>query len=247
MLLLRARAIPDKTAIVVVDMWADHFCKQARVHFDALAGRLNIALGTFRALGVHIIHAPAGAYDHYAKWPQAKATMDIYTLAPAHPFNRRRPQLENMAHIDQRVPSVPWKMEGGCECDPPCDTSGWGYPHELHPGLEIAEADFMAIGPDVEMAERVWSVVCAHGITRLFYTGVAMNMCVLNRHFGMIPMSFFYGVETALIRDLSESFWIGPPFISHEAAYARVVGYIETYIAPTVTSTQLIQALSEAS
>src|SRR5689334_16217188 len=50
---------PKKTAIIVCDMWDDHWCKSAAARVGELAGPLNDMLKAARAKGVFIIHAPS--------------------------------------------------------------------------------------------------------------------------------------------------------------------------------------------
>ena len=50
---------PEKTAIIVIDMWDDHWCKSAARRVGELAGPLNGVLEKARAKGVFIIHAPS--------------------------------------------------------------------------------------------------------------------------------------------------------------------------------------------
>src|SRR5687768_2930920 len=57
---------PKKTALIICDMWDDHWCKSAARRVGELAGPLNDVVKAARARGVFIIHAPStctGFYD----------------------------------------------------------------------------------------------------------------------------------------------------------------------------------------
>src|SRR5438270_12715652 len=55
-----------KTAIIVCDMWDDHYCKSAAQRVGVMALRMNAVLTAARERGVMIIHAPSGTVDMYA-------------------------------------------------------------------------------------------------------------------------------------------------------------------------------------
>src|SRR5690242_4572769 len=48
---------PKSTAIIVCDMWDQHWCKSAAARVGELAGPMNEMLKAARARGVFIIHA----------------------------------------------------------------------------------------------------------------------------------------------------------------------------------------------
>src|SRR5436309_298767 len=48
---------PKKTALIICDMWDDHWCKSAARRVAEMAGPLNDVVNAARARGVFIIHA----------------------------------------------------------------------------------------------------------------------------------------------------------------------------------------------
>ena len=86
------------------------------------------------------------------------------------------------------------------------------------------------------------------GIDTVFYMGVHANMCILNRTFGIRQLSR-WGIRCVLVRDLTDAMYepSSRPFVSHAAGTELVIEYIEQHWAPTVTSTQVLQALPETS
>src|SRR5574339_608699 len=63
---------PKKTALIICDMWDDHWCKSASRRVDEMAGPLNEVVKAARARGVFIIHAPSTCTGFYDGTPQRK-------------------------------------------------------------------------------------------------------------------------------------------------------------------------------
>src|SRR5437762_2364312 len=61
---------PKKTAIIICDMWDDHWCKSAARRVAELAGPMNDVVKAARARGVFIIHAPSTCTGFYDATPQ---------------------------------------------------------------------------------------------------------------------------------------------------------------------------------
>ena len=72
---------PDGTfaALIVCDMWDDHWCKSAARRVTEMAGPMNDMLKIARAKGVFFIHAPSSVTDFYKETPARK-------LAQSAPF-----------------------------------------------------------------------------------------------------------------------------------------------------------------
>src|SRR5262245_8178013 len=54
-----------KTAIIICDMWDDHWCKSAADRVAELAGPMNEVVNIARAKGVFIIHSPSSVVNAY--------------------------------------------------------------------------------------------------------------------------------------------------------------------------------------
>src|ERR1041385_4223033 len=59
-----------KTALIICDMWDDHWCKSAARRVTELAGPLNEVVKQARAKGVFIIHSPSTTVKFYENTPQ---------------------------------------------------------------------------------------------------------------------------------------------------------------------------------
>src|SRR5262249_37681809 len=51
---------PSETAIIICDMWDNHYCESAARRVKAMAPRMNQVIAAARDLGVTIVHAPSG-------------------------------------------------------------------------------------------------------------------------------------------------------------------------------------------
>src|SRR4051794_17639627 len=61
---------PAETAIIICDMWDNHYCQNAAKRVAAMAPDMNRVIKAARDLGITIIHAPSGTMDVYAGTPQ---------------------------------------------------------------------------------------------------------------------------------------------------------------------------------
>src|SRR5262245_59918250 len=56
---------PTRTAIIICDMWDQHWCRGATRRVGELAPAMNRAVAAARARGALIIHAPSSCMDAY--------------------------------------------------------------------------------------------------------------------------------------------------------------------------------------
>src|SRR5688572_30258526 len=59
----------SQTAIIICDMWDDHYCKLAAQRVGVMAPVMNRIVSKAREHGVMIIHAPSGTLDVYKDTP----------------------------------------------------------------------------------------------------------------------------------------------------------------------------------
>ena len=67
----------SQTAIIICDMWNDHFCVSAAQRVGVMAPKMNRVLTAARAAGVLIIHAPSGVTQAYADTNQRKRMLAV--------------------------------------------------------------------------------------------------------------------------------------------------------------------------
>src|SRR5258708_37661163 len=73
---------PAKTAIIITDMWDQHWCKGATHRVGLIAQKMEPLLEQARSAGILIIHAPSDTMDFYA---QAPGRLLAKSAAPATP------------------------------------------------------------------------------------------------------------------------------------------------------------------
>ena len=218
---------PAKTAIIICDMWDEHWCKGATTRVTELAPHMNKVLGTAREKGMLIVHSPSDCMKYYEAFPQRKI---------AQQYARPDDKYEEGRTLLPSEKDAVWPIDqsnGGCDDTPRCEER---YPWKKQTGLlDINEKDVITdSGP--EMARMFKD----KGINRVILMGVHTNMCVIARPFGLRNM-INYGMNVALMRDLTDVMYDSrqAPFVNHFNGLGLMVEYIEKYIAPTVLSTDL--------
>src|SRR5262249_46068785 len=71
-----------RSAIVVCDMWDDHWCKLAAQRCEALAKKMAPVLAAARDAGVIVIHAPSDCMTFYEGTPARKRAQVVPRAAP---------------------------------------------------------------------------------------------------------------------------------------------------------------------
>ncbi len=66
---------PSETAIVICDMWNQHWCKGATDRVAELAPFMNQVVSLARDKGVLIVHSPSGTINHYQNHPARQAAL----------------------------------------------------------------------------------------------------------------------------------------------------------------------------
>jgi nicotinamidase-related amidase len=218
---------PQETALIICDMWDNHWCQDAARRTGILAHKAAPVIDAAREHGILIIHAPSDTMDFYKDAPQRRRILEIPKAEPPTPLQISEPPLP----IDD--------TDGGCDTpnNPlPVNFKAW---KRQHAAIKIAEQDLIS-----DNGTQVYSALKQRGIKNLLIMGVHTNMCVLNRTFAIRQMTK-WGVRCILIRDLTDAMY-NPgrkPFVNHDAGTQMVIEHIEKYWAPTITSGELMKAL----
>src|SRR4051794_9279032 len=77
--------VPAETALILCDVWDDHWCPSAARRCDALARRMAPVVDAARAAGVTVIHAPSECMDFYKDHPARKRTLAGPRARPPKP------------------------------------------------------------------------------------------------------------------------------------------------------------------
>lgn len=226
---------PKKTAIIVCDMWDQHWCKSAADRVVELASPMNDMLKAARTRGILIIHAPSTCTDFYkntsqrqhaikapfAKAPKPLATTERWGTAWCWPDSKR----EGVLPIDD--------SDMGCDCKTKCEIrSPWT---RQIAAIDIAEQDAIT-----DNGQECWNLLAQHGIDNVILCGVHLNMCVLGRPFAIRQM-VTQGKNVALIRDMTDTMFNPdrPPGNTHFDGTDRVIEHVERYWCPSFQSSDI--------
>jgi nicotinamidase-related amidase len=221
---------PGQTALIVCDVWLRHECRGAEVRLARMLPRMDELIGSLRAAGVLIVHAPSG-------------TIPVYDGQPARDRVLAVPAVEPPPDLEHDDPPLPVDSGDACDTVPdhdyPKHEKGMPYPH-------TRQNDAISIdqGRDVISASgiEIYRYFRHRGIEHVLEMGVHTNMCILNRTFSIKQM-VRWGIDIALVRDLTDAMYnpARPPYVSHEEGTRLVVEYIEKFWCPTVTSDQILE------
>lgn len=219
--------VPDRTGIIICDMWDRHWCRGATARVEQLARRMEPVLEQARAKSILIIHAPSDTMLYYANAPGRLLAENAPPMTP--------PELK----LGQAEPPLPIDdSDGGC--DTPGDKEHQAWQRET-PLLKIARGDVIS-----DKGSEIYNVLREHQIDTVLMMGVHANMCILNRSFGLRQLTK-WGLHCILVRDLTDAMYnpASRPHVSHSAGTELVIEHIEKYWAPTVTSVELLRQLSD--
>ncbi len=216
---------PAKTAIIICDMWNQHWCQGATDRVAEMAPLMNEVIKNARSKGVLIVHAPSDCMNAYKDEPGRK-------LARKHE-SRRAQSLINGGLLESEL-SVKWPIDqadGGCACTPHCrQGSPWRKQIDI---LEIYNGDAIS-DSGAEIAGLFWN----KGIANVILMGVHTNMCVIGRSFGLRNMVRL-GFNVALMRDLTDTMYNPEswPGVNHFTGTSLIIEHIEKYVCPSIIST----------
>lgn len=225
-----------QTALIICDMWDDHWCKSAARRVTEMAGPFNDMVKAARARGVFIVHAPSSVTAFYKDTPQrkrAQAAPFVKTPVPLATAQRwgtawcwTDPKHEAVLPIDD--------SDMGCSCiGAKCEIrEAWKR--------QIATIEIAADDAITDDGQETWNLLTARGITNVILAGVHLNMCVLGRPFA-IRQQVYLGKNVALMRDLTDTMYNPerPPGVDHFTGTALVIEHVEKHWCPTFTSADL--------
>jgi nicotinamidase-related amidase len=235
---------PQKTAIIVCDMWDSHHCYNAVKRVEELAPRMNELLEKARSQGVLIIHAPSSCMEPYKDHPARKRAQAAAKAADL-PID--------IAKWCYKIPSeekgkYPIDQTDGGEDDDPKVHAEWQAKLKamgLNPRapwktqyhvLKIYDEDAIS-----DSGVEIWNLLTERGINNVILVGVHTNMCVLGRPFGLRQLAK-NGKNVVLMRDMTDTMYNPArwPYVSHFRGTDLIVEHIEKFVCPTVTSDQVL-------
>jgi hypothetical protein len=209
-------------AVVVCDVWDRHWSRGAAERVAELAPRIDGFCRRLRAAGALIAHAPSDTMDVYQGSPARARVQGLRGSRPAG-------WLE--------VPAIPFEIENGgsdTEDEFPPDTPVWSRQHE---SIEIDQNRDIITDDGEELVTHFRM----SGREMVLMTGVHTNLCILERSFGLRALTS-QGFTAFLVADLTDAMYdpAQPPYVSHEEGTALVIHYVEAFVAPTVTSADVV-------
>jgi nicotinamidase-related amidase len=228
---------PQNTALIICDMWDDHWCKGAAARVTELAPEMNKVVAAARKEGVFIIHAPSTCTDFYKETPARKraqnapaakspiklATSERWGTAWCWPDKNREPDMP----IDD--------SDMGCDCKEKCEiVPPWKRQIAT---IEIdQERDAIT-----DNGQELVNLFAEKKIDHVMILGVHLNMCVLGRPFAIRQLTYL-GKDVVLVRDMTDTMYNHEkaPYVDHFSGTDLVVGHVEKYWCPTITSVDLV-------
>ena len=227
---------PEKTAIIVCDMWDDHWCKSASRRVGEMAPALNAMLKVARAKGIFIIHAPSSVVDFYKNTPQRN-------LAQKAPFAKTPIKLSTSPRWGTAWCWTDGKREGvlpiddsdmGCSCKgEKCEIrEAWKRQNKL---IDMFEGDALT-----DNGQETYNLLAERQIDNVILCGVHLNMCVLGRPFAIRQMVKL-GKNVALMRDMTDTMYNPerPPGVDHFTGTDLVIEHVEKFWCPSFVSTDI--------
>jgi nicotinamidase-related amidase len=213
---------PAKTAVVVCDMWDDHWCKKAAERCGELAKAAEPVLKVCRDKGMTIIHCPSDTMAFYKDHPARKRMLAVKKVEPPKAKDLPNPPLP----VDD--------SDGGCDDEKPArQFKAWT---RQHAAITVDEdKDYVT-----DNGTEVFSLMAEKNIDTLIVMGVHTNMCVLNRTFAIKQM-VKWGKTVYLVRDLTDAMYNPKmkPMVSHQKGTELIIEHIERHWCPTIESRQL--------
>ena len=166
---------PAQTAIIICDMWNQHWCRGATRRVGELAPAMNRAITAARAKGILIVHSPSSCMDAYKNHPARKRAQVAPKAANLPPYigewcHKIPAEEKGVYPIDQ--------SDGGCDDGPQCP-QGSPWKSQIA-AIEIRDEDAIS-----DSGTEIWNLLESRGIKNVMLMGVHTNMCVLGRPFGL--------------------------------------------------------------
>ncbi len=227
---------PKKAALIVVDMWDNHWCKGAVRRVEELSISMNKVIAEARSRAFSSFTRPAQ--------PSTSTKTHLSANARRRRNSRKRPSrfrpsnagarpgvtLMPTASPHCRLMTPTWAAICAVKCkiEPP-----WTRQIKT---IDIAESDAIT-----DSGQEVFNLLAERGIDNVLIMGVHLNMCVLGRPFGIRQLTAL-GRNVLLVRDMTDTMYCSKmkPMVNHFAGSDLVIEHVEKNWCPTILSTDLI-------
>ena len=218
----------NELALLSIGIWSSHSCYPASERIHELAERANIFITKMREKGCHIIHG--GSYPNYSckkgNWEDTNLRKNI----------KGKPAC---SLIDKGISVPPL----------PFDDSDGGY--DIKDKNKEYSKKTVTINPKIEVdydkdcisdySKEILNYLFDKKIKCLLVFGTHTNMCILDKPYG-IKWYIRYGFPVILVRDLCDTMYNPkmPPYITQPESNVVMSSWMEKYICPTISSTEVL-------
>jgi len=220
----------NETAVIVVDLWDNHWCRSTLEQIRELVPRVEKFLTVVRNSGVLVIHAPTNVHDFYRRYLQRKRVIDMKETYLKDKKIKKVPSRKHYRPSESQ-PLYMGKENGCLDVPTPAHKLVW---KRQATGITIAKDDLILRNDRQELL----GIVRSKKLTNLIYVGVAANSCILKRAIGLISMSEagFGRNNLAICRDLTEVQYNPkqPPFVTSIEALNLQISFIEKLYASSL-------------
>ena len=219
----------SETAIIICDMWNDHYCLSAARRLGEMIPRFNQVMRAARENGVAVIHAPSSTMEFYKGVPQRQRMTDAPHITPPVPIAR-------WCYLDKHAEAALPIDDQDEPCDDEVGRARVRMYSRQHPDIEIGPYDGIS-----DSGQEIYNYCELLGIRNVVMTGVHTNMCVLGRPFGIRQLKRL-GRNVVLSRDLTDAMYDprDAPYVSHRRGTDMVIEHIEQYWCPSIESKDLL-------
>lgn len=227
---------PEHTALVVIDMWDDHWCKGAAARVVELAGPMNAVIAEARERGIFVVHCPSTCVEFYADTPQRQRAIDApFAKTPVPLAEKERWGTAWCWPDAAREGDLPIDdSDMGCDCAEKCAIrSPWKRQIAI---IDIADEDAIT-----DNGQELYNLLAEREIDNVLVMGVHLNMCVLGRPFAIRQLTYL-GKNVLLVRDMTDTMYNSQmrPHVDHFTGTDLMVEHVERYWCPSILSTDLV-------
>jgi nicotinamidase-related amidase len=227
---------PKASAVIICDMWDDHWCKGAAARVVEMAPAMNKVVAEARKQGMFVIHAPSTCMEFYKDTPQRKRAIEAkFVKTPVALATKERWGTAWCWPDEATEPALPIDdSDMGCDCKEKCKIHD-PWKRQIAT-IEIADEDAIT-----DNGQETYNLLAERKIDNVVMMGVHLNMCVLGRPFAIRQLTKL-GKNVVLVRDMTDTMYNSQmrPKVDHFTGTDLVVGHVERHFCPSITSVDIV-------
>ena len=221
----------SEMALVVVDMWDQHWCSSVTERTGEMAIKINRTANVLRDQGAAIIWAPSQTTSFYDNTRVRNRTLALprTTVPPS-------------AEMPQPAFPISTSTNGGCDVNERF-SAHQVWTRQISTLVINQERDYLISAENG--TQELWNIVRAKKLKRFFYVGEAEDMCVMNRPFGIRNLRS-RGVakdNVVIFRDAVYNLFnpVDQPYVSEVEAQALMTNFIEMFWASSALAGDVLE------